>query len=147
MPALRYPILLLIFLDGTLTILGQEKSYFEQNTAANEANPLGAFWMSQSSSILWLYLGLSIYMFLVWLILKYTKDLINNILTFSFYSGHLVACGLWLSVTYKKNGLDNPALYFWLFITFVVFVSLFTSYFIQHLKEKELQTQEIAIND
>src|SRR3990167_4877314 len=90
--------------DGTVTLLGQDTSYWT-NRAVNEASPVYYFLLASP----WLFIAGSIVWFLFWYwIFTKLKEPLNLFLMFLFIAGHSWGSTSWIWNIAKRNGLYTP---------------------------------------
>lgn len=97
---LYFAILLPMIADGTLTILGQDVSYWTNNKLANEASP--AYFVMAFSPVLFILGSLAWYVFMYWLI-KRIKHPFNLMFTVALIAGHTWGSAGWMSKILRES--------------------------------------------
>jgi len=101
------------FMDGIVTLLGQDSQYWNGLRTVNEASPAYYFLLASP----WLFLLGSIVWFVFWYwLFKRLKEPLNLFLMFLFIAGHSWGSSSWIMKMFKQAGiytLDNqPSIVF-----------------------------------
>jgi len=131
-----------IVLDTTLTLIGQDASYWRNFKTANEMAPV--YFILAFSPILFIIGSLLWYIFLYWLVKK-LKEPLNLILALTFMVGHTVGSSSWIRKILFDTGIyiigDRASTtYSWVilvgyFVLVGVIGGLSISYYIKHRSE------------
>ena len=91
-----------LFVDTTITLVGQDASYWRNFTMANEMAPV--YYILAYSPIVFIVGSLLWYMFLYWLVKK-LKEPLNLILVLSLMVGHTVGSSSWIRKILLESGI------------------------------------------
>lgn len=127
--------------DATLTLIGQEKEYW-QYRIVNEASPAYYFlfispWLFIFGSIIW-FIVLS-------LLFKKLKEPLNIFLMFLFLIGHSWGSSSWLRKILRENNIYNldsqlSIMFGWfLIILYFILISLFATYCLKIYLSKNMK--------
>lgn len=94
-----------MIMDGVMTLVGQEKTYWKNFKTVNEASP--AYYFLIIHPYLFLVGGIFWFILMYWLI-KLLNQPVNVILSCLFIAGHSWGSTSWLQKILRRNNILNP---------------------------------------